>query len=826
MSDSASQPPDIAALGALLPQIDIEGPLAVDTDPMVYKARQRTLDRDVAVCVWSAARSADPAFRNSIETGAKQLARLNHPNLIAVFDSGEADGWIYQITEYVHGKSLARSSDGKAIEPRTAVALVEALCAGIARAHQHGIVHGALRRDSVLLTPDATPKIGDFGTRDPGQVRPADDVRALGVILHELLTGQPHADGAPPPSRISGCNPKLDKIVSDALQADHGGFGDAAAMQTALREFQTGRSSRVLAVAKKHPTKAIGHAPVRPAPPARKTAAKAPPAGRLARNLVIIVILLGAIYFVWDQLHIARSSREQRNRATEAQNVEARKKAAEEAERKRRAKLRKPAPGGTAVPDAAAIDETPAGSLQRLRFSLADGERSEMPMGSMPKGDSSFFHVDQPMTWSEADRFANDFGAHLAIPGPEVDLVWLAGLVPDNERCWIGAGRSGRQDWSLCDGSRWTPETKPAGVGSYATLGPRGRTKALRDGERFGFLIQWRMDGSNPGTLEERLAAAAKAIAAKDLVFPPGTQRFGNRLFLPVMREVDWTTARKLAWSAGGHLAVLAESGEMFAADEIAGTGVPETSLWLGGYRDGDHWVWDTGEAWTKARWADDSAVAAENAALVMIPGTGWVPRGRNQTATGFLIEWSSDARSKTAGTADSGGPASEIAELTERARQLLARADGNRTKALEQNSKRYVSELNVWVRNHSSSQRAEWLAHVKSLTDAVRGHRVPVSVPKSSGVLLSPEMADLSAYAARKQEEADAAFATEARKIRDAYVPRLEKAAATAEQSGQRAVASSIRERIRLCGDLAAWTRSLGSELSPANPQPRSGSR
>ncbi|MCB1131003.1 MAG: protein kinase, partial [Verrucomicrobiae bacterium] len=756
------------------------------------------------------------------------MAKLKHPNLITVFDSGDAGGMFYQISEYVHGKTLAHSSEGKAIDPATAVPLVEGIAKGIVYAHQNQVVHGNLRRASVLLTPDVTPKIGGFGTRDASVIKPKDDVRAIGVILYELLTGRARTDDAPPPSEICGCKPALDGIVRKAVENGDGSFKDAASLLAAIEEFQSGKGSRaVLAPAGGKGTSAIGRAPgaapdAKPVPQSA-AAGGAPSGGHLVRNLFIIALLLVTIYFVWGELKKAQAQRDRDNKQTAESNDAARRKALEEARLKREAKLeemrnQQAANGtdGSGVSDSETTEE----SIARLRSALASGDRSEMPAGSRTAGDSFYVFLNRPMSWFDADRYARELGGHLAAPSGTTDVTWLAELAPEEGRCWIGAGRSGRSDWSLCDGSAWKPAKAPTGIGSFVSIDTHGLARTHNADESFGFIIQWHMDGSNPGGLESRLTAAGKSIASGEMIFPPGTRRFGNRLFLPVIHEVDWKAAKKLAWSAGGHLAVLTNVEEIEAASTITSGIDAPNGLWLAGFRDGDHWCWDTGEAWTSAKWAPDRGEASDDAALALAPGHGWGPRDRGEPASGFVIEWSSDSRSQTAENPSEKPSGADISSLTDKARELLANLETKRSKDLESNAKTFTWDLGGWLRNLSSTDQDMWGEQVSKLINSVEDNRVPASVPEESGVKLSEKMASIASYAARKQAEIDSAFATDARKIRDAFVPRLETAATDAQKAGQTAVAESIRDQISLASDLAEWTRSLGVELAPENPE------
>jgi len=245
MSDSAPaefQAPAPEQLAPLFPGYQIDSLLATGGMGAVYRAVQLSLDRTVAIKILPREFGDDPSFRSSFEAEAKAMARLNHPNLIGVYDFGEAGGMLYILMEFVPGKSLFHSAYGKIIAPHEAARIVSEVCQGLAHAHEAHILHRDIKPGNILLDAQARPKIGDFGLarpmgrnvedgetifgtphytapeviKTPHAVDARADIFSIGVVLHELLTGKLPADDPRPPSAISGCDPRFDVIVRRA----------------------------------------------------------------------------------------------------------------------------------------------------------------------------------------------------------------------------------------------------------------------------------------------------------------------------------------------------------------------------------------------------------------------------------------------------------------------------------------------------------------------------------------------------------------------------------------------------------------------------------
>ena len=185
---------------------------------VVYKARQTNLSRVVAIKMILAGEHAGLRERARLRIEAEAAAQIVHTNVVQVFEIGEHEGLPFLVLEYVSGGNLTRMLRGMPQAFRWSARLTEILARAIHVAHERGIVHRDLNPSNILMAPDGTPKISDFGLAKilvddigvsingvllgtpsymaPEQVSgeakaigPATDTYALGAILYEMLTG-------------------------------------------------------------------------------------------------------------------------------------------------------------------------------------------------------------------------------------------------------------------------------------------------------------------------------------------------------------------------------------------------------------------------------------------------------------------------------------------------------------------------------------------------------------------------------------------------------------------------------------------------------------
>src|SRR6202034_1289241 len=197
----------------------------------VYRARDRLLDRPVALKVLFPELSVDRAFVERFRREAQNAAKLSHPNIVPVFDWGEDAGSYFIVMEFIDGKPLsAVLRESGPLEANRAAAIASQVAAALASAHRHGVVHRDIKPGNVLITDDGQVKVTDFGIAravnteesltqtgavmgtatyfSPEQaagigVDARTDIYSLGVVLFEMLTGRPPFLGDTPVSVAS-----------------------------------------------------------------------------------------------------------------------------------------------------------------------------------------------------------------------------------------------------------------------------------------------------------------------------------------------------------------------------------------------------------------------------------------------------------------------------------------------------------------------------------------------------------------------------------------------------------------------------------------------
>ena len=174
------------AAGSRLGPYEIVGRLGSGGMGIVYRARDSRLDRDVAVKVLPDDMAADPVWLRRFEREARSAGSLNHPNIVTVYDIGNADGAPYVVMELLEGQTLRDRLRSGALPTRKAVEIAAQIANGLAASHERGIVHRDLKPENLFLTVDGRVKILDFGL---AQMRAADQFAGSGDDVTGLVFG-------------------------------------------------------------------------------------------------------------------------------------------------------------------------------------------------------------------------------------------------------------------------------------------------------------------------------------------------------------------------------------------------------------------------------------------------------------------------------------------------------------------------------------------------------------------------------------------------------------------------------------------------------------
>jgi predicted Ser/Thr protein kinase len=248
---AAFKAPPPAELAPYFPQLEILELLGQGGMGAVYKARQPGLDRLVALKILPPEASRDSAFAERFTREARALAKLNHPNIVGVYDFGRSGPLYYFLMEFVDGVNLRQTLRAGQLKPAEALKIVPQICDALQYAHEEGVVHRDIKPENVLLDRKGRVKIADFGLAKllgrapadyqltgaqqvmgtphymaPEQVeRPLDvdhraDIYSLGVVLYEMLTGELPLGRFALPSEKVKVDVRLDEVVLRALAKD------------------------------------------------------------------------------------------------------------------------------------------------------------------------------------------------------------------------------------------------------------------------------------------------------------------------------------------------------------------------------------------------------------------------------------------------------------------------------------------------------------------------------------------------------------------------------------------------------------------------------
>ncbi len=316
------QPPSAAEAARLFPQFELLGMIGRGGMGAVYRARQVALDREVAIKLLPLEVSVDQAFADRFVREARAMAKLNHPNIIAVFGFGTTvEGHLYFFMEYVEGANVAQIIRGPGLEVEQALAITGQVCMALAYAHGKGVIHRDIKPANVMVGTDGTAKVADFGLArvdgaDPAQygqtvtgtimgtaeymapeqkrgmgVDHRADIYSVGAMLYEMLCKEPPQGVIERPSQRVGCDARLDQIVLKAMhRLPEGRYQSATEMAADLEAARTPLPT----TPERHrpPMNAGGNRPAYVAPPEKSSA------GLITALLIVALLVGGAIYFL------------------------------------------------------------------------------------------------------------------------------------------------------------------------------------------------------------------------------------------------------------------------------------------------------------------------------------------------------------------------------------------------------------------------------------------------------------------------------------------------------------------------------------------------
>ena len=244
-------PPDPKELGKLFPKLEILELIGRGGMGAVYKARQPALDRLVALKILPPESGRDQAFAERFVREARALAKLSHPNIVAVYDFGKAGDFFYFVMEFVDGVNLRQMEQAGKRTPAEALAMIPKICDALQFAHEEGVVHRDIKPENILVDKKGRVKIADFGLAKLLGKAPSDvtltrsgqamgtlnymapeqmekpltvdhraDIYSLGVVFYEMLTGELPLGRFAPPSQKAQIDVRLDEVVLKTLEKE------------------------------------------------------------------------------------------------------------------------------------------------------------------------------------------------------------------------------------------------------------------------------------------------------------------------------------------------------------------------------------------------------------------------------------------------------------------------------------------------------------------------------------------------------------------------------------------------------------------------------
>lgn len=310
--------PSVEEMASYLPQFRFEKLAACGGMGAVYKAYQDSLARWVAVKILPPKFSAEQGFAERFKSEARAMAKLNHTNIVGVYDFGiTPGGHLFLVMEWIEGRSLHHLIYKTNLPPRKAMNLAMQLCEALSFAHSHGIIHRDIKPGNIMVNDADQVKVADFGLARPGQQMEEDnpmgtpdyaapeicggsvtdhrvDIFAAGVVLYEMLARRVPENPRRPITLFAKVASRWDEIVAKAIHADPDKrFQDASEMRAFINVAMKQEAGIALPEAIEQKPK--GQAAKKPGP--GKASEKQQMAFVLGVVGVVVVVLMALIFW-------------------------------------------------------------------------------------------------------------------------------------------------------------------------------------------------------------------------------------------------------------------------------------------------------------------------------------------------------------------------------------------------------------------------------------------------------------------------------------------------------------------------------------------------